>query len=153
MHKSTLQSAQHPLTKDHQTRGSSMQSIHYLRLIAFAGVSVKNELKFLCSLYSSKYLHRMRNCLKVLNHLGCSRTPFIMYAAAAAWKLARFGSVCNWKALAFVLIFYSVQQSLNRTSAECWWSWIDLTLQIKESIYINVHSCSLHKCEIAVSLS
>ncbi len=94
LHKSTLQSAQHPLT-DHQTRGSSMQCIHYLQLIALAGVTVKNELKFICSLCSLKYLHRMRNCPKALNHLGCSRTPFIMYASATAWILIQFGSACN----------------------------------------------------------
>ncbi len=112
MHKSTLQSAQHPLTKDHQTRGSSLQSSHCLRLIASAGVTVKNELNFLCSLYSSKYLHGMRNRLKALNHPRCSRTPFIMYASAAAWKLAQFGSVCSRRSRSS-LVFQSDQQSLN----------------------------------------
>lgn len=121
MYESTLQSAQHPQTKDHQMRGSSMQCIHYLQVIAFAGATVKNALIFLCSLYTSKYLHRMRNCLRVLNHLGYGRKPSILYASAAAWNLAWFGSVCNWKPLAFVLLFYSDQPSLIWTSVECWW--------------------------------
>lgn len=41
--------SQHPLTKDHQTRGSGVPSIHRPRLTASAGVTVKDELKFLCS--------------------------------------------------------------------------------------------------------
>lgn len=73
-----------------------MQRIHYLQLIAFAGVIVRNVLKFFCSVYVLKYLHRMRNRLKGLNHLGCSRTPFIMYAPATAWNLAQYATERHW---------------------------------------------------------
>lgn len=81
----TLQSAQHSLIKDHQARGSNMQGIHYLQLIAFPGATVKNELKFFCYFFF-QHLHRIGICLKVLNHLRCSQTPFIMYASALSLK-------------------------------------------------------------------
>ena len=56
-------------------REAALRTICYLRLIVFAGVTVRNELKILCSLYSSKVPTWNEKLSKALNHLVRSWAP------------------------------------------------------------------------------